>query len=305
MENDKNKRKLKNKSGLIFYCSMLILPVIQFCIFYIGVNINSVLMSFQTFDGGKYIFSGLSNFKQIYQDFTSSDLLLTALKNTVHVFGLTLIIEMFALFFSYYIYKEFIGSQFFKMVLFFPSIVSGVVLGIIYLNISDIVIPQIIYDVTGKEIIGLLGKQETRWGGNLVYWMLFYFGVRILVYTSNMDGISISISEAAKLDGVTPVDEFFKITLPLTFPSVSSFLIFAVAGIMTNGIGTYSLYGINAPNDLYTIGYFITSKTMMTTGLQDGYPFLAAFGILISCITIPLVYLARFLINRINEKIDV
>lgn len=272
--------KIKN-NGLIFYVSMLALPILQFCVFYIGVNVNSVLLSFQTFDGTKYFYSGFNNFVQIYKDFVSSDLLLTSLKNTLIVFGVTLIVEAVSLFFSFYIYKKFFMSQFFKTVLFFPSMVSSVVLGIIYLNISDIVIPQIIYDINGKEIIGLLGKQETRWMGNIVYWVLFYFGVRILVYTSNMDGISESIAEAAKLDGATPIDELFKITLPLIFPSITSFLIFAVAGIMTNALGTYSLYGVNAPNNVYTIGYFIVSKTMMTTGLQDGYPYLAAFGIIV------------------------
>ena len=117
-------------------------------------------------------------------------------------------------------------------------------------------------------------------------------------------GISESIVEAAKLDGVTPIDEFFKITLPLIFPSITSFLIFAVAGIMTNALGTYSLYGVNAPNNVYTIGYFITRETMMTTGLRDGYPYLAAFGVLLSLITIPLVLITRRIVGKISAKID-
>ena len=301
----KNINKIANKSGLAFYIAVLSLPVLQFCIFYIGVNIKSVLMSFQVFDGNDFVWSGFNNFVKIYEDFVSSDLLLTSLKNTLIVFGLTLIVEIVSVFFSFYIYKGYALSNFFKFVLFFPSIVSGVVLGIIYLNISDIVIPEIVFDISGKEIVGLLGQIKTRFAGNVIFWVLFYFGMRILIYTGNMSGISDSVVEAAKLDGVTPVDELFKITLPLIFPSVTSFLVFAVAGIMVNSIGTYSLYGINAPNNVYTIGYFLANKTMMTTGLRDGYPYLAAFGILVSCVTIPIVLLTRRIVDKINDKIDV
>ncbi|MFR6640369.1 MAG: hypothetical protein ACLUSP_02680 [Christensenellales bacterium] len=34
-------------SDMIFYCCLLAIPVLQFCVFYIGVNLNSILLSFQ------------------------------------------------------------------------------------------------------------------------------------------------------------------------------------------------------------------------------------------------------------------
>ncbi len=299
-----NSNKIKNTSGFIFYTSMLAIPVIQFIVFYVFVNINSVLLAFQKFDGVGFVFAGFQNFEEIYRELTTADALLVSLKNSFIVFGVTIVIEFFSLFFSYYIYKKYFLSQFFKFVLFFPSLVSGVVLGIIYLNLSDIVIPQIIYDISGKEIIGFLGQKSTRFTGNIVFYGLFYFGMRVIIYTSNMSAIPESVSEAAKLDGATPLDEFFKITFPLIIPSIESFLLFAVAAIMTNALGTYSLYGINAPNEIYTVGYYLTSKTMMTTGLRDGYPFLAALGVIISIITIPLVLITKFVIEKYSEKVE-
>ena len=38
------------QKDLIFYCLMMIWPVAQFCVFYIGVNFNSILLSFQDID---------------------------------------------------------------------------------------------------------------------------------------------------------------------------------------------------------------------------------------------------------------
>ena len=40
----------KNRSKLIFYICGLALPLLQFAVFYIGVNINSVLLAFQKYD---------------------------------------------------------------------------------------------------------------------------------------------------------------------------------------------------------------------------------------------------------------
>ena len=41
----------KRKQDLIFYIIMLAYPVLQFAIFYVGVNFNSILMAFQYFSG--------------------------------------------------------------------------------------------------------------------------------------------------------------------------------------------------------------------------------------------------------------
>ena len=43
------KRKIDKK--LIFYIACFALPVLQFLIFYIGVNFQSILLAFQKYDG--------------------------------------------------------------------------------------------------------------------------------------------------------------------------------------------------------------------------------------------------------------
>ena len=49
---------------LIFYIAMMAIPVIQFCIMYIGVNFNSILLAFQKYniDTGRYVYNGFQNF---------------------------------------------------------------------------------------------------------------------------------------------------------------------------------------------------------------------------------------------------
>ena len=59
-----NRRKIGER---VFLCVMLAYPVLQFLVFYVVVNINSVLLAFKTFSGdtGGYYFNGLINFKNV------------------------------------------------------------------------------------------------------------------------------------------------------------------------------------------------------------------------------------------------
>ena len=45
----KKKMSMK-KSGTLFYVTMIALPLLQFVIFYVIVNFNSILMAFQNYD---------------------------------------------------------------------------------------------------------------------------------------------------------------------------------------------------------------------------------------------------------------
>ena len=45
--NNNGKVKVLDSGDLIFYCVFMAWPVLQFLVYYVGVNINSILMSFQ------------------------------------------------------------------------------------------------------------------------------------------------------------------------------------------------------------------------------------------------------------------
>ena len=65
----------KNRGKTIFYWSILAFPLLQFVIFYIGVNMNSFALAFQEFDlyDGGLKFLGFNrlwmNFKAVFQEF--------------------------------------------------------------------------------------------------------------------------------------------------------------------------------------------------------------------------------------------
>ena len=66
-DNEKLKRSVKEK---IFIYSLLLIPVLQFVIFYIIVKIDGIAIAFQKYDHetGNYIFAGFEQFGAIVEN---------------------------------------------------------------------------------------------------------------------------------------------------------------------------------------------------------------------------------------------
>lgn len=310
MESTATTQKVKKpltgrQKDLIFYCLMMIWPVAQFCVFYIGVNFNSILLSFQDID----IVNGTTTWTfdkiiQAFQDMTSSKNLLIAAENSLVVYFLSLVIGTpLGLFFSYYIYKKMPGSSAFRVLLFMPSIVSGIVMVAMFQFFVEQAVPQLWKDVFGIEIRGLIENPDTRFGTVLFFCIWSGFGTSVLMYSNAMSGISQEIVESAHLDGATGIREFISITFPLIFPTLSTFLITGVAGIFTNQFALFSFYGPNAPEPIQTYGYYMYVKTKNATSEAE-YPILSAMGLWMTVIAVPLTLLIKWLLEKFGPSED-
>ena len=139
----------------------------------------------------------------------------------------------------------------------------------------------------------------------LVYSVWIGFGANILIFNGTMSGVSESVLEAAKLDGVRPLREFFSIVLPMMYPTIVTLAVVNVANIFTNQMYLFSFYGASAERKLYTIGYYLYLNTQEAgnSGLSE-YPYLAAFGLVVSAVTIPLTIGFRKVMNKIGERFE-
>ena len=126
------KGKSSTKDALFFY-ALIILPVLQFVIFYIYVNFNSILLSFQKYDLSQdgFVFLSDNLFKNYQGVFQLSNLGLDVGGLILHSVILWLAIVVFgtipAIIFSYYIYRKRALCNFFKFFLFLPSIIPSII----------------------------------------------------------------------------------------------------------------------------------------------------------------------------------
>lgn len=294
-----------NRKDLLFYILMMAFPVAQFCIFYVGVNANSILLAFQKIDlaAGTTVWTG-ANFANAFKLMTAGDGLLSmawmSLLSYVILLGIG---TPLGLLFSYYIYKKMPGSNTFKVLLFFPSIISAIVMVTIFQFYVERAIPETIRLLFNHEIKGLLENPSTRFATLMFYNIWVGFGTGVLMYANGMSGISQEIVESAHLDGASGIKEFWYITLPLVYPTLTTFLIVGVAGIFTNQINLYSFYGGAAPADLQTYGYYLYSVTQKAQSRAE-YPILSAMGLLLTCVAVPLTMIVKWALEKFGPKED-
>lgn len=303
MEKDKKKKRLLNRrqKQLIFYICIIALPIIQFCIFYIGVNLNSILLAFKKFDveTGGYVFDGFSNFKKIFSDWNNTPILKVALKNSLILYVVTLLCMCISTLFSYYIFKKRTFAGLYKIVLFLPNIISSLILALIFMYFTERAVPEFVAGF-GQTISGLLSNSKTSFPTILVFNVLLSFGTQTLLISGAMEGISDSVTDAAKIDGCSPIQEFTRIVVPMIWPTITTFLIVGVAGVFTNQMCLYSFYGPSAEYANMTVGYYLYRETL-NAGVER-YPYLAALGIVLTVIVVPLTYLVKWATNKFGPK---
>lgn len=305
MRSDKE-RIIKGKhKDLIFYILMMAFPVVQFAVFYIGVNGGSFLLSFQNIDittnTTTWTFRNISNvFKMMTRD---AEILSMAGMSLLSYALILFIGTPLGLLFSYYIYKKLPASGAFRVILFLPSIVSAIVMVTIFQFFVERAVPEIIKVISGKQIEGLLENQNSRFATIIFYNIWVGFGTSVLMYANGMGGISQEIVESAHLDGATGIREFWHITLPMVYPTLSTFIITGVATIFTNQLNLYSFYGDRAPGNVQTYGYYLYNKTQAATSRAE-YPELAAMGFLLTLIAVPLTLVIKWALEKFGPQAE-
>ncbi len=296
---EKKKRKLRETS---FIWGMLAWPLLMWCIFYVYVNSRSIMMAFQRVDADyNYHWNGLNNFKDIFERFSGSGGILgIALKNNLSLFFWTLIIGFpLNMIFGYYLFKQKLGHQMVRFVVMTPSLLSGMVVSLLFLKFCETALPDIVGKLTGAKIGNLLKQESTALPTIIFYTIWTGFTTSLIYYPNAMNAIDNSILESAVLDGANVLQELFHIIIPLIHPTISTIIISNVPAIFVNSGPLFAFYFKSAPNYTMTMGYYLFTETLYGEG-EQGYPFLSALGLLLSAATLPVVYFTRWIFDVID-----
>lgn len=290
----------KRKDTLV-YISLMALPVLQFLIFYVGVNFRSLLYAFQKIDVlNNTVELTFDNFKNIFHAMRVSTLYRDMTAVSLKSYAISLIVGVpLGLFFSFYIAEKMPMGGMFRIVLFLPSIISSVTLVSIYKLFAAQALPEMIYDWFGVSMNDPFGSSDTRYFAVMLYNVLISFGTSVLMYSNSMSGISPEILEAGKLDGATGMKKFWYIVFPQVFGTLSTFLIIGVAGIFNNQIEAFSFFEAEgmSKSDICTFGYYLYVQTQQAVNEAD-YPSIAALGLLLTAIAVPLTMIVKRLLEK-------
>ena len=297
------------RSRLIFYIALMALPVIQFCIFYIYVNFNSILLAFRKTDSVTYqvSFVGFSNFVEAFTELKKMSYMF---KNSIVLYLCTTGIGLsLAIIFSYYIYKKFPASRFYRLILFLPKIVPSVVFSVLFKYMATDLYKAVVEILTGATVNGLLDTDlDTLYVVVLFYNLWLCFGVNVVLFTGSMTSINESLVESAQLDGTNTVQEFFRLTIPMIFPTIVTFVVVGMAGIFTSQMHLYTLFDDNKGLPIATIGYYLyLSSKMSDVVAKRGYldfHVLASMGLIFTLIVFPVTLTVRKLATKFGPSVD-
>lgn len=304
----------RKRNRNLFFACIVALPVLQFCLCYIYVNINSFVLAFQHYEfaieglGFDITFAGLSNFKE------AMTLMLDRghyLKNSLLLFFWTTVIGMtLALLFSYYIYKKYPMGELFRVVLFLPKILSGVVFCLLFKYITGGVyqyIAQTFFHV--ESPLPLLYNPDTQLATVLFYSVWVSFGVNVLMFSGSMSGIDEAVVESAQLDGTNAVQEFIYITVPMIWPTFVSFLVINFTGLFTDQMHLFTFFGTSSDDTISTFGYYLylnsaNGELINLGGKTPVFSVQAAMGLLITVVMLPLTLGLRKGLRKFGPSVD-
>ena len=168
----------------------------------------------------------------------------------------------------------------------------------IFMQFVESGIPNIINQLFGVDMMGLLANSKLTFVVILFYNVWIGFGVSTLLYVGAMNSINESVIEAAKIDGVNTFQEFIHIIMPLIWPTFTQFFVVSVGAIFMNQLALYAFYGQNSEARLYTFGYYLYKEVMFASNVD--LPYLAAIGIVLTMITIPATLLIKWALQKIR-----
>lgn len=298
MVQTKKKITKARKGDLIFHLALLAWPLLQFAVFYVAVNLNSFKLAFEAPLDGAW----MDNFKYIFSSAMLPEVL-KAVVTSLEFYVITTAISVpLGLLFAYYIYKKAIGGKVFRFFLFLPSIISSMVMVVLFQNLMGLGMFDILK--TDKLLFDITSRSS--YVPIIIFYIWTNFGTTTLIYSNKMGELPPETIEAAQLDGVNSVQEFFYIVLPFAFPTVSVFLVTGLATIFSNQYNLFSFFGGTIAFDSGTMGYYLFNlvQDYASNGIFDvvAYNRAAALSLVITIIVIPITLSVRWLLEKYGPQ---
>lgn len=242
----------RKRNDILFFALCVLPPLLLYMVFYIYPTLNTFWLSLFEYSGigGAMTFVGLENFAYILKD-----------EHLLKSFGNNLILMLFVPFPTLIIAlgsaaalsrKDLKERNFYRTVFFFPSILSFVVVAIVWYFIysPNSGLLNNCLNALGLKALALpwLGDSRTALGAIIVVLIWQAFGYYMVMYIAGIDSIPQELYEAAEVDGASPFKQFYKITIPLLWPVIRITLVFMIGGTITISFLVANVLTAGGPN---------------------------------------------------------
>lgn len=298
--------------GLLIYLFIIAYPIC-YSVFLSLTNYNPSLAANQTGGDWSLKFVGLGNYAKvltmnpgIVDGSNQIPEFWYALKNNMIVVLVSVFGQIpigFILAFILY-RKQVKAANFFQSMVFLPQFLSTIVIGIMWRMLFQVNGPvaRLIQMSTGdpNAQFNLMMEPDKAMIpiGIVLIWM--YTGFYMIIFLANLQKINESMFEAAKIDGASEVQIFFKITIPLLAASILTSCILAIAGSLKG----FSLIFALAPEGKQRINTEVLPIYMYRISFNNAKdPMRYAYGATISNIVVLISILLIMFSNWVGKKL--
>ncbi len=296
------KKRYKNTKAEWLCIIVLCAPaIIHLLIFWLGVQIETFRMAFTDVYTRQL---DMTNFEwaidNLFAGAASSDIAL-ALRNTLIFFVVQCAMIPVSMFFAYLIFRRSFGHSYMRIALYLPGAVSGIMMALLYSKLMESTSPlmqliqqmkeseePIIFMVNNGMLYIILFDVLVGVGGNLVIWL------------GGMSRIPYDLIEYGKLEGIRPIREFVSVVLPLIWPTFVTMVSLQIIGIF--GASGSVLVLTDGQHGTYTLAFWMYK--MVQASMTSEYHHVAALGLIFTVLTIPLVVIFRWVMNRFGEEVE-
>lgn len=274
------------RDNMYFY--LFISPwLIGFIVFALYPILASLYYSFTDYDIiSSPHFIGLGNYKELFED----ELFYTSIAVTLKYTLISVPLGLFlSLIFAMLINMKIPARGFFRTAMYFPSMVSGVSMSLLWFWIFN---PEV---GVFNYILSWFGVKGPAWflDENFAIWALIIMtfwgvGAGMIIFLAGLQGVPSSLLEAAKLDGAGRWTTFWNVTFPMISPVflfqlimsvIESFQVFTQAYVMTQG-------GPNYSTRFYVYNVYVSAFKDFRLGYASAMAWLLLLAILIITVII-------------------
>jgi multiple sugar transport system permease protein len=249
--------------SLIFFVGFVIIPMVM-CLF---TSFFDARLSANTED----VFVGFANYIELWQD----PVFLKALKNTFIIVVVSVpTVAIFSLWVSSAIYKlKGVLLSAFRCIFYLPVVTGSVAVTVVWKWMYNNYYGVFNYVLKGLGVIdgnvNWLGNPKTALWCIILILFTTSVGQPIVLYVSALGNVDATLIEAAKVDGATDLQVFWRIKWPQMMPTtlyilvittINSFQCFALIQLLTSGGPNYATetvmyYIYYTAFKLYRFGY--------------------------------------------------
>jgi lactose/L-arabinose transport system permease protein len=248
------KKMMKKKNAPYFFLAPML---VLFAVFMIYPIIDSLILSFQDFTEGNYVFCGLQNYITMFHD----PVFWKSLKNTFIYLAVQVpVMVVLSLLLGVLVEQAFLKFRSgFRMSIFLPSVTALVAYAIVFKLLFNTDFGLVNHALTALGFDGV-DWLNTVWGARSaiiigITWR--WTGYNTIIMIAGLKNIPMELYESAEIDGASFFQKFVYITVPM----VKSIIVFVS---ITSTIGTLQLFDESfiltngGPNNAtITIGHYL------------------------------------------------